>query len=90
MDIKITKDNYGRLFAVEGVVAMFQFGYQADRDEWLFWMPGRGAYDPTIIKGKDFPLEYFTNACRAVHFLREDGGLDEVVNIFNYKLVKRK
>ena len=51
MEIKITKDNYGHLYAVEGVVAMFQFGYQADRNEWLFWMPGR-AYDPTIIKGK--------------------------------------
>ena len=89
MEIKITKDNYGHLYAVEGVVAMFQFGYQADRNEWLFWMPGR-VYDPTIIKGKEFPLGYFTDACRAIHFLREDDGLDDVVNITNYKLVKQK
>lgn len=90
MDIKITKDNYGHLYAVDGIVAMFQFVYKADRDEWFFWLPGRNAYDPTIIKGKEFPLDYFTNACRCIHFLREDDGLDDVVNIINYRLVKQK
>lgn len=78
MEIKITKDSYGHMMATEGVISLFEFEYRAKTDAWYFWLPGR-AHDPHIVVGKKFPMDYFIDACRAVHFLRNNAGLDESV-----------
>ena len=86
MEIKITKDCYGHMAAVEDADILFEFEFRHDADSWYFWLPGR-LFDPCVIKGKKFPLEYFSNACRACHFLRKDGGIDVSLDIVGYKNV---
>lgn len=80
MEIKILKDCYGHMFALDGTVALFEFEFREDPGSWFFWMPGRSFY-PRIIPGKVFPMGYFLDACRAVNFIRKDIRLDEVVTV---------
>lgn len=80
MEIKITKDTYGHMKAVEDGLNLFEFEFRHDDDAWYFWMPGR-EYAPCVIPGKKFPMNYFLDACRARHFLIHDDGIDEKVHV---------
>ena len=80
MEIKITKEHNGHMYAQEGVAVLFEFEFREESGAWLFWMPGR-PYDPCKIPGKKFPMGYFLDACQACHFLRNDGGLNESVTV---------
>lgn len=90
MDIKIRKNKYGSLFAVDAETnrELFQFEYRRKCDggpAWFFWL--RGQYDPDKVFGKkkDFPMNFFVNACRAKCFLLLGRNLDDVVNIVQGK-----
>ena len=89
MRILITKDRYGHMRALEGVSVLFEFDFRTDANAWLFWTPGR-EFNPCVIPGKKFPMKYFADACRAVHFLRNDSGLNEsvIVEGIKYTIVK--
>lgn len=52
---------------------------------WYFWL--RGNYNPYIFNGKkkDFPMEFFVNACRAKSFTLFGKGIDDEVNIVSGK-----
>lgn len=84
MEINIKKDCYGHMMATEGAVLLFEFEFRNDSGAWFFWMPGR-QFDPCVIPGKKFPKDYFFNACRAVHFIRKDTGIDESVTVTGMK-----
>ena len=80
MDINITKDNYGSLFAhtTNSAFPLFQFEYRDTEDKggpaWYFWL--RGDNDPDIFEGKKFPYGYFKGACIAKSFiLNPTGGI---------------
>ena len=85
MEITIEKNKYGSLFAYneKSNYPLFQFEYRHRKEDggraWYFWL--RGNYDPDIIGGgkKDFPMEFFLDACRAKS--RERDGLDEQATI---------
>ena len=89
MKITITKKDKDSisLFAVADstFIPLFQFEYR-DTEEmggpaWYFWL--RGGYDPDIFKGekKDFPMDFFKDACRARLFIYTGKGLHEDVEI---------
>jgi len=73
MNIKIYKNKNGNLLATTGCVYLFQFAHRVvdgvtnEDGAWYFWL--NGDFDPTIIKGKEFPMEYFENSCRAKGFI---------------------
>ena len=77
MDIKIFKDDWGMLYAMDGYKSSFKFSHRKDENLWYFWMPGHD-YDPMIFKGR-FPLSYFQDACRAIHFIDHGEGLGDIV-----------
>ena len=79
MDINIKKDNAGCLVAFGNHIALFKFTY--DKNSWYFWI--RGAFDPEVIKGRQFPMDFFVDACKAKHFLRVGGKLAEEINIIS-------
>lgn len=91
MDIIITKDKYGSLFAhtPETHYPLFQFEYRETEDmggpAWYFWL--RGDYDPDTFKGtrKDFPMQFFLDACRAKNFIYYGGSLSEEATIVKGK-----
>ena len=74
MKIKIIRDKWGSLFAMDGIYPLFQFEYRKSENRWLFWL--RGDYDPAIFIGRDFPVKFFVNACRAKHFIMFADGCD--------------
>ena len=86
-DIKIQGDKYGSLFAfgANDFYPLFQFEYRENENlggpAWYFWL--RGNYDPNIFKveKKDFPMEFFKDACRAKMFIRDGGKMCDDVNI---------
>ena len=41
MEIKITKDHNGHMYAQEGVAVLFEFEFREESGAWLFWMPAR-------------------------------------------------
>ncbi len=87
MEIEIVKNKYGSLFAVDtkSLYGLFQFEYRKTKDmggpAWYFWL--RGGNDPDIFNGKkkDFPMEFFTNACKSKLFILTGKGMDEDVEI---------
>lgn len=91
MDINITKDNYGSLFAhtTNSAFPLFQFEYRDTEDKggpaWYFWL--RGGYDPDIFKGKkkDFPMEFFVSACKSKAFIHYGVSLNEEITIVKGK-----
>lgn len=96
MDITITKNNYGSLFAhtADSAFPLFQFEYRKDEKwggpAWYFWL--RGDYDPDIFKGekKDFPMEFFVSACKAKAFIRHGVSLsDEIVIVKGKNYLRR-
>ena len=69
MNIEITKDRYGCLYArrAETHETLFQFDYRTKHEAgpaWFFWL--RNSYSPHKLFGKkkDFPMDFFVNACR--------------------------
>ena len=90
MEIRIVKDNYGSLFAYNEkyAFALFQFEYRDERmggPAWYFWL--RGDFIPVILEceKKDFPMQFFLDACKAKSFLLRCGELDEDVVIVKGK-----
>ena len=87
MDIIITKDKYGSLFAhtQHTLYPLFQFEYRETEEmggpAWYFWL--RGDYDADIFKGKrtEFPMNFFLDACRAKNFIQYGGSLTEDAKI---------
>ena len=83
MKINIERNRYGSLFAVdaESKTIFFQFEYRAKADggpAWFFWL--RGDFDPDTIEGKkkDFPMQFFKDACKAKAFIFNGAMPDEV------------
>lgn len=68
--VTIQKNKYGSLFA-DAPMRLFQFEYRKDDRSWFFWL--RGVYDPDIIPGRRFPMEFFRNACLAKFFILNGG-----------------
>ena len=90
MEIIIKKNQYGSLFAhtKKDGAPLFQFEYRTPKlggPGWYFWL--RGNYDPDIFKGtrKNFPMDFFTRACRAKSFIRFGFGIDDTVSIVKGK-----
>ena len=70
MEIEIIKNRYDQLFATdaESNYLLFQFEFRKKgMGAWYFWL--RGDNDPDVFEGKQFPLRYFKNACRAKNFI---------------------
>lgn len=67
MKIKIIRDKWGSLFVTDGIYPLFQFEYRKSENRWLFWL--NGDYDPAVFGGRDFPVKFFINACRAKYFI---------------------
>lgn len=83
MKISIENNRYGSLFAVdaESKTILFQFEYRTKADggpAWFFWL--RGNLDPDTIEGKkkDFPMQFFKDACKAKAFIFSGVMPDEV------------
>ena len=76
-----SKDRAFSAYAENDFVPLFHFEYRSEVPAWYFWL--RGEANPTIIKGqrKDFPIEFFENACRAKYFIRFEKGINDEVNI---------
>ena len=91
MKIEIVKNQCGSLFAIdnESCYGLFQFEYRETEEmggpAWYFWL--RGNYDPDIFEGKkkDFPMDFFKDACRAKIFILTGKGLHEDVEIIKGK-----
>ena len=68
---------------------LFQFEYRDTESmggpAWYFWL--RGSYDPDIFKGsrKEFPMDFFKDACRAKAFIYKGKGMHEEVEIVKGK-----
>lgn len=62
-----------------GWCVLFHFAYRKELGGWAFWL--RGDRNPERFPGKDFPINYFLDACRAKDFILFGGSLDSVVNI---------
>ena len=94
MEIEIVKNRYDSLFAVDTKTnyGLFQFEYR-NKDlggpAWYFWL--RGNYDPDIFNGKrkEFPMEFFNNACKAKLFLLTGKWDDEVIIVKGEKHITK-
>lgn len=76
--VTIQKNKYGSLFA-DAPMRLFQFEYRKDDRNWFFWL--RGVYDPDIIPGRRFPMEFFQNACLAKFFILNGGPMYKKIEI---------
>ena len=83
MKINIERNLYGSLFAIdaESQTILFQFEYRRKDlggPAWFFWL--RGNLDPDTIEGKkkDFPMQFFKDACKAKAFIFNGVMPDEV------------
>lgn len=88
--VKKSKDSISLFAFVEGkYYPLFQFEYRETEamggPAWYFWL--RGDYNPDIFMGekKNFPMDFFTKAVRAVAFIHYDINLDEEVVIVSGK-----
>ena len=93
MDIEITRNKYGSLFAVVNGFALFQFEYRSKNmggPAWYFWL--RGSYSPDIKAGRkaDFPMDYFISAVRAKAFIELGYELTDEVSIVKGENYLRK
>ena len=84
MELKITikrtpNENLGAFCANETRFELFQFAYRKELKSWLFWLHGN--YDPKRFADQPFPVEFFKNACRAMHFMLYGGKLPDSVKI---------
>lgn len=81
IDIQIRKNSHGNLSAyvdrggrIDSFNELFQFAYRKDEQgnngRWLFWLTHHN--HPTIFAcaRKDFPMQFFLDACRAKYFIR--------------------
>ena len=97
LNIQIRRNEHGNLSAIfetedgkaHSFNSLFQFAYRKGENEfegtpcWCFWLY-RGFRASHTFKGerKDFPVEFFLNACRAKYFLHPRGEkLPDKVNI---------
>lgn len=69
LEISITKGSDENLYPIansDNIVNMplFCFDYRKKCGGWLFWF--RGELNPKIKEGKEFPMEYFKDLCRAL------------------------
>lgn len=88
MHIKIEKDRYGSCFAIQEFTTLFQFEWRKDDKSWYFWL--RGQFDPEIIPGREFPMSFFLDACRAKSFIKCSTELDEdVVIVSGFNFIKK-
>lgn len=84
MEIAIIKNDTA-LLAVCKYETLFQFEYREDEimggPAWYFWLYGN--HNPNIFPGekKDFPMEFFKDACRALAFVHRVGQLNEEITI---------
>ena len=67
LKIRIIKNQYGSLFAYDGLKELFQFEERGMDDglgkgKWFFWP--RGNFDPEKFVGA-FPMTYFKDLCKA-------------------------
>ena len=92
LEIRIIKNQYGSLFAYDGLRELFQFEERGTdgglgTGMWFFWP--HGTYNPVKFTG-EFPMKYFLNLCKAYAFvLGEDTDLaDEVKIIEGKKFIK--
>lgn len=87
LKIQIKKNEHGNLSAiidsdkdVNSLNTLFEFAYRKECGAWLFWL-GRHNI-PKEFRGpkKDFPMQFFKDACRAKYFLHPAGGIipDEI------------
>jgi len=87
MEINITvrKDRYGSKFAFAGDHELFQFEERTHNGaQWYFWPAGN--YNPTVFNGKEFPMNYFVDACKAKYMLdMKETSLPEKVNVVGGK-----
>ena len=89
LDITIKADKYGNgnLFAF-GPYELFQFDWRKETGSWLFWL--RGNLDPDSFLGKEFPMKYFEDACRAKFFIKNGGPMPDGINIIEGKELLEK
>ena len=69
LEISIKKGNDENLYAIANSnnivnMSLFSFDYREQCGGWLFWF--RGELNPEIKEGKEFPMEYFKDLCRAL------------------------
>lgn len=84
MDIIVKKSGRsGREYDAisRGWCNLFHFAYRKELGAWLFWL--RGVRDPETFEGKEFPMDFFLDACRAKDFMLFGGRLDPEVNILS-------
>ena len=62
---------------------LFQFDYRKELLAWLFWMTGN--YTPQNFSGKEFPEQYFIDACKAKYLILYGKCLPESVEIVSGK-----
>lgn len=67
IDITITKDEYGQLRANKNGLCLLKFEWREEEGDWYFWLANN--YCPTVFEGREFPMEFFTDACRAMAFV---------------------
>lgn len=87
INIKITGN--GTLEAMCGCLYLFTFEYRDWYDKkWYFWP--NSDFNPTILDGPEFPVEYFNNLCKAKYFCLTgtDVWPEEVKIIAGKKLLK--
>lgn len=85
INIKIERNQYGSQFAIAGYMTLFQFeARNTIGPQWYFWPAGN--YSPVIFDGEEFPMDYFTNLCRAKYFV--EFGIDKFPD--TVKIVKGK
>lgn len=79
IDIQIKTNGGGQLVACYGNYSLFAFEYRKEKGCWYFWP--RSPYIPAVIPGREFPMEFFRDACRAKHFIKAfpDAMADDIV-----------
>lgn len=75
MEIRVKKNDNGNLCACNNNgISLFDFAYRDLIGGWCFWL--KDNYNPTIKKGKEFPMKFFLDACRTMDFLIFQNFLD--------------
>lgn len=82
LEITVKANKYGDLFAF-APFELFQFAYRKESGRWLFWL--KGELNPEVFPGKEFPMKFFLDACRAMFFLRNGGPLPDTAEIVQGK-----